>query len=445
MAKLQEDNKKEKEVKVTKPKAKKEKTTKEKVSKPKTTKTPKPRVKKIDKDTLMNTPKEAKDGVKVMPFDEETLTVFSLKKMNFKDMTGAQKNTLIVIIIFIICFMVVSASSSIKGFFSGVTSGNLRLPFFGNNEEEKENEVENIVAAGNYIKIGSNDAIKMEDLKFNKFTKSGSDTIVYNYVSTKKIEDVKGLNVFIEIYNNSKNLLSRHRFTNESNVLEANAVGINQIKLSSNNYNKAYYIKIRYISDSELQELPDYEPEEDPSNPGGSSSGSGGSGGSGSGGSGGTGGSTEDPGPSGETDLENEPLHCSYSTSDLDLRIEKNLTAYFEKGKVVTYEVRHEITSMTELPAKNFSKHYKKLLKSYKDILGSPGCYGEFVNKSIHATLSYNIVLKEYKDIKLIPGKDYDMEELKDQLTPYRLEIEKNSTREQALLKLESTNEWICG
>ena len=52
MAKLQEDNKKEKEVKVTKPKAKKEKTTKEKVSKPKTAKTPKPRVKRLSEALL---------------------------------------------------------------------------------------------------------------------------------------------------------------------------------------------------------------------------------------------------------------------------------------------------------------------------------------------------------------------------------------------------------
>lgn len=390
------------------------------------------KTKKIDKDTIMNTPKEMKDGVKLMPYDEDSLRTFSLKKMNFSEMTGYQKTTFVVIIIFILCLILIMSASSIRSLFTGVQAGKIR--FFWNGEEEPKEETTTIVSSSNFISIGQNFAIELEPFKFYGFSKSKNDTIIYNYVSKEDKENIKSLNIYIEVFNNTKSLLSRHRFTVDNDSVKKDVVGLNQIKLTSNNYNKAYYIKVRVLTEAEISVLPDYN---DPGTSGGN--------GSGNDPSNPSGGGSDDPTPIGP--LDSLPLNCNIISSDEDLKITKSINAIFVDGIIESYSVDFRLTSSGVEKSSKFETNYNKMLKLFKNVLASPGCSGDLSYEALDAKLKYNVVLKDYKDLEFDPNQTYDEEYLKEfkkkYQTPYRLEIEKGSTREEAMAHLQES-EWIC-
>ena len=441
MGKVKKEEIKKTPIENTSSKEKKQVAQKEK----KVTKTQKPKGKRVDKDTLMNTPKEKDSGVKIMPYDEETLRVFSLKKMNFSDMTGSQKTTFVVLLVFLGLFFMLMILPGLSKMFGGTIIGN--LPFFGNNngEEEPEEEEKDFALEGDYITLGNNTYINVEGVKFYNFTKGNNYQLAYNYMPSKTIEDVKALKIYVEFYTHTKTLISRYAFSTESNTLTEGVQGLSQVKMTSNNFNKAFYVRVLVITDAVMEELPDTDPGiSDPNDPsaGGSGGGTGTGSGTRAGGGTGTGGST--PANPDKSKL----MMCSKWSMDGSLKINESMNVNIKNDKVVSYEVKYVITSMINGIPKNYSTYYKKMLTKFKKVTKSYVYVADIFHKGTTATLTYTVVLKDRTFIE-IPEEDLkfmtkkELEAYKKTLPPYDLEIKKESTRADAKKQLEAV-EWDC-
>lgn len=378
--------------------------------------------KKVSKDELMNTPKEVGNEVKLMPYDEETLKIFTLKKWNFKDMTGNQKTIMIVICILFLALFLLLILPTLSSLFGGINIGNLH--FFNQKEKEKEKEKDAFMFEGDYITLGRNISVTVSDIKFNNFTKSSDYKLIFNYLSKKDITNVAEEKLYIEVYSNSKSLLSRFLFDPEKELKTGDS-GIYSVKLSSNNFNKAQFIVIRVIKNILDEELPDdIEEPGDPVNPD----------------------PNENPGNEEPDPNKNDKnlLKCTISNIDGSLKINKNLNATFKDDKITTYTISYTITSLIDIVPKNYSSNYKKMMNLYKDLMSSPGCSADIKDHGFTAELNYTVVLKDYKDIVIKEEylDSYDEEYLK-QKTPYQLEIEKDSKKSNASSLLEASD-WIC-
>lgn len=441
MGKVKKEETKKTPVENTSSKEKKQVVQKEK----KVTKTSTTKGKRVDKDTLMNTPKEKDSGVKIMPYDEETLRVFSLKKMNFKDMTGTQKTTFVVLLVFLGLFFVLMVLPGLSKMLGGPNIGNLH--FFGNNEKEEEKEEENEFALeGDYITLGNNTYINVEGVKFYNFTKGNNYQLAYNYMPSKTIEDVKALKIYVEFYTHTKTLISRYAFSTETNTLTEGVQGLSQVKMTSNNFNKAFYVRVLVITDAVMEELPETDPGiSDPNDPtaGGTGGGTGTGSGTGAGGGTGTGGSS--PANPDKSKL----MICSKWSMDGSLKINESMNVNIKDDKVVSYDVKYVISSMINngVP-KNYSTYYKKMLTKFKNVTKSYVYIADIQDAGTTATLTYTVVLKDYTFVG-IPEEDFkymskkELEAYKKTLPPYELEIKKDSTRADAKKQLEAV-EWDC-
>jgi hypothetical protein len=382
-----------------------------------------PKKQKISKDELLNTPKDLGNEIKIMPYDESTLKTFRFKEMNFKDMTGYQKTILVAVCILFLSIFILFILPTLSNIFGGVNIGNFNL---FNNTEEETTETDSYAYEGDYITLGENISVTVGDIKFDNFTKSSDYKLIFNYLPKEDMQEVVNKKIYIEVYSNSKSLLSRFLFDPEKD-LTGNENGIYSVKLSSNNFNKAQYVVVRVITNVLEEELPEDQIDD---NAAGTDDGT-------------DDGTGTDNGNTGTT-VDKNKLVCYYNSVDGSLKIYKELNATFNTDKIVTYKINYTITSLIETLPKNYATYYKTMMTLYKTLMASPGCEPYIKDNGLNASLVYTVTLSEYKDIKIIEEYiDLYDEEYLAQKTPYQLEIEKESTKTQATTELENT-EWIC-
>lgn len=127
------------------------------------------------------------------------------------------------------------------------------IAYFDNNfsptiSDRVENTTSSNLVDGFIVMNENNSFIKVEKIKFYNFKKSNGE-IVYNYVSDKKYKSTDSLGIYIEIYNIEKELLYKE-LVNISNV-ETDAIRTNNIKVTNDVYQDAYYILIKTYSEDE--------------------------------------------------------------------------------------------------------------------------------------------------------------------------------------------------
>lgn len=206
--------------------------------------------------------------------------------------------------------------------------------------------------------------------------------------------------------------------------------------MSSNNFNKAYYVRVRVITDAVIDELPDQDSDLiDSDNSGNDSNGS-------------TGGESSSSG-SGSTNTDKSKLMvCSRWDIDGSLKITETMNVTIKNDKVTKYEVTYVISSMINGTPKNFSTYYQKMLKKYKQVVKSYVYIADIIDEGDSATLTYTAVLKDYifeekTEEELAKYDEEYLEFYKKNIPPYKLEIKKDSTRAEAKKQLEAL-EWDC-
>jgi len=87
-------------------------------------------------------------------------------------------------------------------------------------------------------------------IKFYNFRKTTNNEINVTYLPSTKIKDVDSLNIYIELYNSNKKIISRTKFTSDTD-LERKVQGIYTLKLNEVIYQEASYGKIVLIKENE--------------------------------------------------------------------------------------------------------------------------------------------------------------------------------------------------
>lgn len=406
------------------------------------------------KDEIINEKKKMGDGVELFPFDEASLKTFNLKEMNFKDMTNAQKSTMFVIVLVIILLILLLFMPMIMRVFGNTNIGNLR--FLPQQKEEKEEE-SSYAFAGDYIIIGNNTSLVVQNVKFNNFTKSSDYKGLYNYTALEDIKDVNSLNIYVEYYNYSKTLLRRFAFTVDGNKLSKGSVGLSENKMSENAFNKAYYVRVRVISESEIIDFPDpedpndpnnqdYDPDDltDPRNPNSPNYDPNYQGG-------GNSGDPSDPSGNNGEDSKSGTVICNRLNVDKDLRVTEQISAEFTSDKLDEYTVKYKITSVSENGSSaNYAKYYKAMMKKYRS-LDSSGVSQIQIGESLdYALLTYTVDLDEYFNFQLKDNSIRDNIEIMKQIyeevqkdKDYKLEIDAVATKQEAKDQL-TEEKWVC-
>ena len=404
------------------------------------------------KDAQINERKKANNGVEIFPYDEETLKTFNFKELNFKDMTNAQKNTLYVILITLGLLFVLLLVPFLRKIFDRTNIANIRLiPM----EKEEKIEEDAFAYAGDYVIIGNNTTITVEKIKFYNFTKGNNYRSLFNYLATEDIKNISSKNIYFEYYNYSKTLLKRFKFEVDGNSLSKDDKGMIENQLSENTFNKAHYIRIRVVSESEIIAVPD--PEDNPSNssnpdrnnpgrsidPGNSGENPGGEENPGSGNDN----SNGNNGNGNNMIIEKENyVTCKKVTVDKDVRINQNMDVEFKDDKFSSYSVTYKISEISAT-SKNYAKDYKKMMKLYKDLIKS-GVKVNIVETLGMATIEYEVVLDDfynftyYENSKYNISKEEYLKKIEDD-RPYKLEIEIGSSKEDVKKSL-SEDDWVC-
>ena len=308
--------------------------------------------------------------------------------------------------------------------FGGVTIGNLRFLPQEKIEQEKD---DSFAYEGDYIILGNNTTITLENIKFNNFTKGSDYSTIYSYTALDNINDVDSLNIYIEFYNYSKTLLSRFKFTIKDKKLEKGASASVSNTMSENAFNKVYYVRVRVISEQEIINVPDPEDNEENENPNNPS--------------------TENPSKANNKKNLNE-LTCTKVKVDNDLRINETFFVKFKNDKweeyVVTYKVQSIVLYSTP---KKYSKYYKEMLKKYKILVKSEISDIDFEDTSSTIIMTYTVRFDDYYRTmyskKISESELNSLRDMEDDKKTYKLEIGRYSNRADAKSHLEKDN-WVC-
>ena len=99
-----------------------------------------------------------------------------------------------------------------------------------------------------YIQINESTSSKKEkDITFKYFRKAEDDTITLNYESASSYTSSDNLNIYIELYNASKNLLYKELFKTEGKI-EKNTLTQYSIKLPTDIFNEVTYAQVKTVA-----------------------------------------------------------------------------------------------------------------------------------------------------------------------------------------------------
>ena len=108
-----------------------------------------------------------------------------------------------------------------------------------------------------YIQIDDNTSSDtINNIKFYNFAKKGNNIINYNYIATKNVSGVNGLQINIELYNSNKELLYKELFSISDNPddLKKSIAKSASISLDNDIYSDSYYALIKIYTESEKQQ-----------------------------------------------------------------------------------------------------------------------------------------------------------------------------------------------
>lgn len=116
-----------------------------------------------------------------------------------------------------------------------------------------ESEIASGNLVGGYIKIDEPESfMRVENIKFYGFRKTGGKSLVLSYESSKNHTDIAKSNIYIEIYDHNKKLIDKKLFNPE---VEINKGIVKQytINVSTHVYDSMFYAYVKKYSDTDLE------------------------------------------------------------------------------------------------------------------------------------------------------------------------------------------------
>ena len=122
---------------------------------------------------------------------------------------------------------------------------------------DEVNDVVNNKTVDGMLEIGKEEgSITAKKVKFYNPLKRTNNQISVTYLPNIGINDVDGLNLYVEIYNSNKNLIARVKFTNIEK-LDRKVQGNYKIDMNETLYKEAEYLKVTIIKDEEFSNITD--------------------------------------------------------------------------------------------------------------------------------------------------------------------------------------------
>ncbi len=193
------------------------------------------------------------------------------------------------------------------------------------------------------IQIGKESYMTVSNIKFYNFTKKSNNTINFNYIASKKITDIQNLNIYIELYNNSEDLIYRIKF-NEFDKIEKSMVESYDLKIAedifiNSNYAKAFIINSEVLSTTQ-----------------------------------------------------ESILTCVLSTTDEDVNLDFEVKYYFKLDELIRYDIDQSILYDNEVESEKLLEYKENLNEEYNLILAANAT--NVVKEDLK--LSYTIDFDEY-------------------------------------------------
>lgn len=230
---------------------------------------------------------------------------------------------------------------------------------------DKVNEIVNDKTINGMLEINKEEgSITAKKVKFYSPRKSTDNQIAVTYLPLTGFNDVDSLNLYIEIYNSNKEVITRVKFTNITK-LERKVQGVYKITLNETLYKEAKYFKVVIIKDDEFDKI-------------------------------------------------NDTLLCKYSATDNNLTINYERLYNFTKNGLLSYKVTKKYI-VNDINNQNIEtkEKYNKLFNTEKDNLSKTNI------KDINLTedsLEYTINLIEFKVDKSTYQKLYEQGSIKRQI-----------------------------
>ena len=170
------------------------------------------------------------------PANPEEVTVVNTTKTK-------GSNIILIIFLALLILFVFNIDTVLKYYDNYVKTGSLTIDTDSANTDNLVN---------GYILIDdSTGSIKLENINFYNFRKSGNLVISLNYLSSVDYSDTKTLGLYIELYNSSKELIYKGLF-DTNGAVEKNSVRLYDITLDNYVYTNAYYALVKkYTSEDE--------------------------------------------------------------------------------------------------------------------------------------------------------------------------------------------------
>lgn len=254
--------------------------------------------------------------------------VIDVKEINTKK--SSSSNLFFFIIIFLVIGVVVFSDKI--------------LNFITDNEYNVVNK--NTATSSNlingYIKINDSDNFMINNnIKFYNF-RTSSNNILFNYMSSKDISNVSKLNIYIELYNSSEELIDLIKF-DVSEKLESDMVTSYNIGVDSYIYKNAYYAKVKVY-----------------------------------------------------TDVFDKSLVCTYNIKDSNINIQYKITYNFDYFDLRSYQVDKNIEYNLETEE---AKKYVSELKNEYDNLVKFNINSNYTENNLSYAIDLNTINKEFKTI----------------------------------------------
>ena len=174
------------------------------------------------------------DGVEVLDLDSPNEPL--------KNTLEERKENRIIFIILIVLVLFVLALPKVMSWFN-------KSSIFS--YSNTVNEVTSKDTIDGMLEIGKEKgSITAKNIQFYNFTKRRNNEISVVYLPTTGIKKVNEMNIYIELYNSSKNIIYRTQFTSNTK-LERKVQGIFTLKVLDDIYKDAKYAKIEVINEKD--------------------------------------------------------------------------------------------------------------------------------------------------------------------------------------------------
>ena len=186
---------------------------------------------------------------------------------------------------------------------------------------DKVNEIVNDKTINGMLELNKEEgSITAKRVKFYSPRKSTNNQISVTYLPETGFNDVDSLNLYIEIYNSNKELITRVKFTNITK-LERKVQGSYKINLNETIYKEAKYFKITIIKDKDFDKI-------------------------------------------------NDTLTCKYSFTHNNVKVDYERKYNFTKSGLLSYSINKTITKLDETSLDNTTlEEYKKLFTTENENL----------------------------------------------------------------------------